>query len=322
MKKQAQRKIKKAKDTIKAVKIMKERMKPMTYDEIMEQFRTLTPTEREEVGVQLEDITFKGENLVDYCGKEASDKGIMVQMVKSAVRGLPRAMGAFPRPHDYKIMKVDTLIWLEVGREFTRRNIGTQEFIQKEMRKRTPDTTWHSEEMIQFGAKGHFALGVINESDTFYSSRLRDWYCVLINTHNVLMTYWGPNYLTRMAHMWDTDEAVNTQTTTMQTHQQEKHEYTGGHTTYPAPVEDCVECVKIDIKRQTLITEKKAMYDEFHKLYLDTFTKFNPYTGEAYEVGKAPYQGVTKPEETNAKTAKTEKMDKVPKKPTQTTKQK
>lgn len=139
----------------------------------------------------IDNITFNGEDLLDMPEDMRRPKAQKMFLIKRHIRLLPKAFTLMPNVSDFKVKKIQTMILLEVAREWTRRNMIMEGEVQKYRKSVDPEDTFDSHGFPKFGYDTLLNMATIFESDSFYDSRGTDLGLAFLSIHETCDLRWS-----------------------------------------------------------------------------------------------------------------------------------
>lgn len=160
----------------------------------------------------IKDADFGGETLNDFSGKMYEHKGQAVTMVKKFiklapfllfkkyVRGKDVDWKAFiqmaPKITNFKLAKIDSLLAFELFKECDRSNKIMEKHIQDRRKESGATDSFNCQTLHDMFKLATFFWLMLNEADSFYSSRQRDWICKAVGLHESLDMQWSHHEVT------------------------------------------------------------------------------------------------------------------------------
>lgn len=144
---------------------------------------------------EVKDITFAGETLEDYPAKYAEDKGAKISNLKTYIRAIPTVLEQMPKPKDFSIVKIDSLILLEIAREWHRRNLAADVEVAKHRASVPGVDKFDSSGFPEVAKDILLAWILISEADSYYGSRGRDLICTCVTMYESLDMNWSQHMM-------------------------------------------------------------------------------------------------------------------------------
>lgn len=180
------------KETKRQKAIRKQREKEANINsDLEERIQKYNEGDKSEALESMNYISFMGEDLLDFAEDSGRPKFKKMYLIKKHIKQLPKAFKFMPKVTDFKVKKIQTMIMLEIAKEWTRRNIAREKNIIKHRTSVNPDDLFTSHGFQEFGYNAMLIIATILEADSFYDSAITDLGLTFLSVHETCDLNWS-----------------------------------------------------------------------------------------------------------------------------------